>query len=248
MKNYVSDVQDLTQTRAKSRDNWWQKLNHNFQTAVLVGNPGTPFKQKGSMWLAMSELDPRAVAKAAVTSLNPGNKQMKAARDNPLLQFRAKGNIDSSITDALQDQNTLFSKMAAKRKVLKSIQNWIPAADVREISKVYLTALGVRRSYPASSEWARSGIYAPLSSITLILSSYHFCVRYALRQGVEPFIYASGKLELVPLAVEHGFIALSEICSVHRLILGHTEVFPAEALGNLPCREVSFLESRYRFR
>ena len=140
MENYVKDVQDINQTRAKSRDNWWQKLNHNFQTAVLIGNPGTPFKQKGSMWLAMSELDPRAVAKAAVTSLNPGNQQMKAARNNPLLQFRAKGNIDSSITDALQDQNTLFSKMAAKSKVLKSIQNWIPAADVREVSKVYLAS------------------------------------------------------------------------------------------------------------
>ena len=140
MENYVKDVQDINQTRAKSRDNWWQKFNHNFQTAVLIGNPGTPFKQKGSMWLAMSELDPRAVAKAAVTSLNPGNQQMKAARNNPLLQFRAKGNIDSSITDALQDQNTLFSKMAAKSKVLKSIQNWIPAADVREISKVYLAS------------------------------------------------------------------------------------------------------------
>ena len=140
MENYVKDVQDINQTRAKSRDNWWQKFNHNFQTAVLIGNPGTPFKQKGSMWLAMSELDPRAVAKAAVTSLNPGNQQMKAARNNPLLQFRAKGNIDSSITDALQDQNTLFSKMAAKNKVLKRIQNWIPAADVREISKVYLAS------------------------------------------------------------------------------------------------------------
>ena len=140
MENYVKDVQDINQTRAKSRDNWWQKFNHNFQTAVLIGNPGTPFKQKGSMWLAMSELDPRAVAKAAVTSLNPGNQQMKAARNNPLLQFRAKGNIDSSITDALQDQNTLFSKMAAKSKVLKSIQNWIPKADVREISKIYLAS------------------------------------------------------------------------------------------------------------
>ena len=140
MRNYVNDVQDLNQTRAKSRDNWWQKLNHNFQTAVLVGNPGTPFKQKGSMWLAMSELDPRAVAKAAITSLNPGNKQMKAARNNSLLQFRAMGNIDSSITDALQDQNTLFGKMAAKSKVLKSIQNWIPAADVREVSKIYLAS------------------------------------------------------------------------------------------------------------
>lgn len=140
MENYVKDVQDINQTRAKSRDNWWQKLNHNFQTAVLIGNPGTPFKQKGSMWLAMSELDPRAVAKAAITSLNPGNKQMKAARDNPLLQFRAMGNIDSSITDALQDQNTLFGKMAANSKVLKSIQNWIPAADVREISKIYLAS------------------------------------------------------------------------------------------------------------
>lgn len=140
MENYVKDVQDINQTRAKSRDNWWQKLNHNFQTAVLIGNPGTPFKQKGSMWLAMSELDPRAVAKAAVTSLNPGNQQMKAARNNPLLQFRAKGNIDSSITDALQDQSTLFGKMSAKSKVLKSIQNWIPAADVREVSKVYLAS------------------------------------------------------------------------------------------------------------
>ena len=140
MENYVKDVQDINQTRAKSRDNWWQKLNHNFQTAVLIGNPGTPFKQKGSMWLAMSELDPRAVAKAAITSLNPGNKQMKAARDNPLLQFRAMGNIDSSITDALQDQNTLFGKIAANSKVLKSIQNWIPAADVREVSKVYLAS------------------------------------------------------------------------------------------------------------
>ena len=140
MENYVKDVQDINQTRAKSRDNWWQKLNHNFQTAVLIGNPGTPFKQKGSMWLAMSELDPRAVAKAAVTSLNPGNQQMKAARDNPLLQFRAKGNIDSSITDALQDQSTLFGKMAAKSKVLEKIQNWIPAADVREVSKVYLAS------------------------------------------------------------------------------------------------------------
>lgn len=140
MENYVKDVQDINQTRAKSRDNWWQKLNHNFQTAVLIGNPGTPFKQKGSMWLAMSELDPRAVAKAAITSLNPGNQQIKAARNNPLLQFRAKGNIDSSITDALQDQSTLFSKIAAKSKVLKSIQNWIPAADVRELSKVYLAS------------------------------------------------------------------------------------------------------------
>ena len=140
MENYVKDVQDINQTRAKSRDNWWQKLNHNFQTAVLIGNPGTPFKQKGSMWLAMSELDPRAVAKAAITSLNPGNQQMKAARDNPLLQFRAKGNIDASISDALQDQSTLFGKMAAKSKVLKSIQNWIPAADVREVSKVYLAS------------------------------------------------------------------------------------------------------------
>jgi hypothetical protein len=140
MENYVKDVQDINQTRAKSRDNWWQKLNHNFQTAVLIGNPGTPFKQKGSMWLAMSELDPRAVAKAAITSLNPGNQQIKAARNNPLLQFRAKGNIDSSITDALQDQSTLFGKMAAKIKVLKSIQNWIPAADVREVSKVYLAS------------------------------------------------------------------------------------------------------------
>lgn len=140
MENYVKDVQDINQTRAKSRDNWWQKLNHNFQTAVLIGNPGTPFKQKGSMWLAMSELDPRAVAKAAVTSLNPGNQQIKAARNNPLLQFRAKGNIDSSITDALQDQNTLFGKMASKSKVLKRIQNWIPAADVRELSKVYLAS------------------------------------------------------------------------------------------------------------
>ena len=140
MENYVKDVQDINQTRAKSRDNWWQKLNHNFQTAVLIGNPGTPFKQKGSMWLAMSELDPRAVAKAAVTSLNPGNQQMKAARNNPLLQFRAKGNLHSSITDALQDQSTLFSKIAAKSKVLKSIQNWIPAADVRELSKVYLAS------------------------------------------------------------------------------------------------------------
>ena len=140
MRNYVNDVQDLNQTRAKSRDNWWQKLNHNFQTAVLVGNPGTPFKQKGSMWLAMSELDPRAVAKAAVTSLNPGNEQMKAARNNPLLQFRAMGNIDSSITDALKDRSTLFGKMAANSKVLKSIQNWIPAADVREVSKIYLAS------------------------------------------------------------------------------------------------------------
>ena len=140
MRNYVNDVQDLNQTRAKSRDNWWQKLNHNFQTAVLVGNPGTPFKQKGSMWLAMSELDPRAVAKAAVTSLNPGNKQMKAARNNSLLQFRAMGNIDSSITDALKDRSTLFGKMAANSKVLKSIQNWIPAADVREVSKIYLAS------------------------------------------------------------------------------------------------------------
>ena len=140
MRNYVNDVQDLNQTRAKSRDNWWQKLNHNFQTAVLVGNPGTPFKQKGSMWLAMSELDPRAVAKAAITSLNPGNQQMKAARNNPLLQFRAMGNIDSSITDALKDRSTLFGKMAANSKVLKSIQNWIPAADVREVSKIYLAS------------------------------------------------------------------------------------------------------------
>lgn len=140
MENYVKDVQDINQTRAKSKDNFWGALNRNFQTAVLVGNPGTPFKQKGSMWLAMSELDPRAVAKAAVTSLNPGNQQMKAARDNPLLQFRAKGNIDASISDALRDQSTLFGKMAAKSKVLKKIQNWIPAADVKEVSKVYLAS------------------------------------------------------------------------------------------------------------
>ena len=140
MENYVKDVQDINQTRAKSNYNGWSKLTRNFQTAVLVGNPGTPFKQKGSMWLAMSELDPRAVAKAAVTSLNPGNQQMKAARDNPLLQFRAKGNIDASISDALQDQSTLFGKMAAKSKVLKKIQNWIPAADVHEVSKVYLAS------------------------------------------------------------------------------------------------------------
>ena len=140
MEDYVKDVQDINQTRAKSKDNFWGALNRNFQTAVLVGNPGTPFKQKGSMWLAMSELDPRAVAKAAVTSLNPGNKQMKAARDNPLLQFRAKGNIDASISDALQDQSTLFGKMAAKSKVLKKIQNWIPAADVKELSKAYLAS------------------------------------------------------------------------------------------------------------
>ncbi len=140
MENYVKDVQDINQTRAKSKDNLWGALNRNFQTAVLVGSPGTPFKQKGSMWLAMSELDPRAVVKAAVTSLNPGNQQMKAARSNPLLQFRAKGNIDASISDALQDQSTLFGKMAAKSKVLKSIQNWIPAADVREVSKVYLAS------------------------------------------------------------------------------------------------------------
>ncbi len=140
MENYVKDVQDINQTRAKSKDNFWGALNRNFQTAVLVGNPGTPFKQKGSMWLAMSELDPRAVVKAAVTSLNPGNKQMKAARNNPLLQFRAKGNIDASISDALQDQSTLFGKMAAKSKVLKSIQNWIPAADIKEVSKVYLAS------------------------------------------------------------------------------------------------------------
>lgn len=140
MENYVKDVQDINQTRAKSNYNGWSKLTRNFQTAVLVGNPGTPFKQKGSMWLAMSELDPRAVAKAAVTSLNPGNQQMKAARDNPLLQFRAKGNIDASISDALQDQSTLFGKMSAKSKVLKSIQNWIPAADVKEVSKVYLAS------------------------------------------------------------------------------------------------------------
>ncbi len=79
MENYVKDVQDINQTRGKSNYNGWSKLTRNFQTAVLVGNPGTPFKQKGSMWLAMSELDPRAVAKAAVTSLNPGNQQMKAA-------------------------------------------------------------------------------------------------------------------------------------------------------------------------
>ena len=79
MENYVKDVQDINQTRAKYNYNGWSKLTRNFQTAVLVGNPGTPFKQKGSMWLAMSELDPRAVAKAAVTSLNPGNQQMKAA-------------------------------------------------------------------------------------------------------------------------------------------------------------------------
>ena len=140
MENYVKDVQDINQTRAKSKDNFWGALNRNFQTAVLVGNPGTPFKQKGSMWLAMSELDPRAVAKAAVTSLNPGNQQMKAARSNPLLQFRAKGNIDASISDALQDQNTLFGKMASKSKVLKRIQNWIPAADVHEVSKIYLAS------------------------------------------------------------------------------------------------------------
>lgn len=140
MENYVKDVQDINQTRAKYNYNGWSKLTRNFQTAVLVGNPGTPFKQKGSMWLAMSELDPRAVAKAAVTSLNPGNQQMKAARDNPLLQFRAKGNIDASISDALQDQSTLFGKMAAKSKVLKRIQNWIPAADVHEVSKVYLAS------------------------------------------------------------------------------------------------------------
>ena len=140
MENYVKDVQDINQTRAKSKDNFWGALNRNFQTAVLVGNPGTPFKQKGSMWLAMSELDPRAVAKAAVASLNPSNQQMKAARDNPLLQFRAKGNIDASISDALQDQSTLFGKMAAKSKVLKKIQNWIPAADVKEVSKVYLAS------------------------------------------------------------------------------------------------------------
>ena len=140
MENYVKDVQDISQTRAKSNYNGWSKLTRNFQTAVLVGNPGTPFKQKGSMWLAMSELDPRAVAKAAVTSLNPGNQQMKTARDNPLLQFRAKGNIDASISDALQDQSTLFGKMAAKSKVLKRIQNWIPAADVHEVSKVYLAS------------------------------------------------------------------------------------------------------------
>lgn len=140
MENYVKDVQDINQTRAKSNYNGWSKLTRNFQTAVLVGNPGAPFKQKGSMWLAMSELDPRAVAKAAVTSLNPGNQQMKSARDNPLLQFRAKGNIDASISDALQDQSTLFGKMAAKSKVLKRIQNWIPAADVHEVSKVYLAS------------------------------------------------------------------------------------------------------------
>ena len=140
MENYVKDVQDINQTRAKSNYNGWSKLTRNFQTAVLVGNPGTQFKQKGSMWLAMSELDPRAVAKAAVTSLNPGNQQMKAARDNPLLQFRAKGNIDASISDALQDQSTLFGKMAANSKVLKKVQNWIPKADVREVSKVYLAS------------------------------------------------------------------------------------------------------------
>lgn len=141
MKNYVRDVQDLNQTRAKSRDNWWQKLNHNFQTAVLIGNPGTPFKQKGSMWLAMSELDPRAVAKAAVTSLAPGNKQIKGAKqNNPLLRFRAMGNIDASITDALQDQNTLFGRMAANSKLLKQVQSWIPKADVNEIGKIYLAS------------------------------------------------------------------------------------------------------------
>lgn len=141
MKNYVRDVQDLNQTRAKSRDNWWQKLNHNFQTAVLIGNPGTPFKQKGSMWLAMSELDPRAVAKAAVTSLVPGNKQIKGAKqNNPLLRFRAMGNIDASITDALQDQNTLFGRMAANSKLLKHVQSWIPKADVNEIGKIYLAS------------------------------------------------------------------------------------------------------------
>ena len=141
MKNYVRDVQDLNQTRAKSRDNWWQKLNHNFQTAVLIGNPGTPFKQKGSMWLAMSELDPRAVAKAAVTSLVPGNKQIKGAKqNNPLLRFRAMGNIDASITDALQDQNTLFGRMAANSKLLKQVQSWIPKADVNEIGKIYLAS------------------------------------------------------------------------------------------------------------
>lgn len=141
MKNYVGDVQDLNQTRAKSRDNWWQKLNHNFQTAVLIGNPGTPFKQKGSMWLAMSELDPRAVAKAAVTSLVPGNKQIKGAKqNNPLLRFREMGNIDASITDALQDQNTLFGRMAANSKLLKHVQSWIPKADVNEIGKIYLAS------------------------------------------------------------------------------------------------------------
>lgn len=140
MQNYINDVQNTNVERAKVKDGFWSKVTRNFQSAVLVGNPGTPFKQKGSMWLAMSELDPRAVAKASVTSLNPWSKKMKEAREYPQIGYRALGNIDASISDALNNESTLIGKAAEKSGIIRRIVNWIPAADVKEVSKVYLAA------------------------------------------------------------------------------------------------------------
>ena len=54
MQNYINDVQNTNVERAKVKGGFWRNVTRNFQSAVLVGNPGTPFKQKGSMWLAMS--------------------------------------------------------------------------------------------------------------------------------------------------------------------------------------------------
>ena len=137
VKNYISDMTKLDAGRAEPEDNFARDATRNWQTAVLTLNPSTPLKQMGSVYNAMGELDPRAVAKAAFTF----NREISAeARENPLIRYRAKGNIDATIADAIKSQKTVMGRLAAKSGFFKAIQNWIPAVDVAECRKVYAAA------------------------------------------------------------------------------------------------------------
>lgn len=141
LSNYIDDINNMAPQKARGKDNFFGTLTRNFQTAVLVGNIGTPLKQHGTLWNSMSELDPRAVMKAAITSLAPGNKIIKNAKSNNiLLQYRGMGNVDPTIADALNDERTIFGRLSAKSKLLQRVAGWIPKADVAEVSKVYLAS------------------------------------------------------------------------------------------------------------
>ena len=141
LENYINDINDMSAHRAQGNFRLTNWLTRNFQTAVLIGNIGTPLKQQGTLWNSMAELDSRAVLKAAVTSLAPGNKIIKNAKSNNiLLQYRGMGNIDATIADALNDEKTIFGRLTAKSKLLQKVASWIPKADIAEVSKVYLAS------------------------------------------------------------------------------------------------------------
>lgn len=144
MKNYIDDVNEVVETDTEGINKLLKEGRNLLAQGALLFSPSVQMKQVSSYWSAAGVVKWDALTAAyRIKELPMKGKGMS----NPLLKYRTLGNVDPTISEALN--SGWVEKLSSRSAIFNKVANMTNVKDIRTVDNVYTAcAIDVAMDYP----------------------------------------------------------------------------------------------------